>query len=230
MVYRIRECIPGTPLSQRQKARSIPSVGMDDESFRSRFPQRALRVGRGRALAAGGAGTKVANRRGARTPRQATRLFRSAQRTPMPLLCFPAPWSSTTSTRGPSSMSGVSSRTGTRHVPPRAAAEHPRPDRGNDLLLRPAPLSDGDLSAAVAFAAIASVALSTERYDQLADVARDVAGRLDVDAVVQRITDAATKLTGAQFGAFFLENTITNSLPRATISSSRIKVKLRSAF
>jgi PAS domain S-box-containing protein len=60
-----------------------------------------------------------------------------------------------------------------------------------------------ELDAAAAFGQIASIALSTERYDQLADVARDVAGRLDLDAVVQRITDAATALTGAQFGAFF---------------------------
>ena len=60
-----------------------------------------------------------------------------------------------------------------------------------------------ELDAAATFAEMASLALSTERYDQLADVARDVAGRLDLDAVVQRITDAATLLTGAQFGAFF---------------------------
>ncbi|HYH08676.1 MAG TPA: GAF domain-containing protein [Thermoanaerobaculia bacterium] len=64
-------------------------------------------------------------------------------------------------------------------------------------------ISELELDAAAAFAEMASVALSTERYDQLADVARDVAGRLDLDAVVQRITDAATVLTGAQFGAFF---------------------------
>ncbi|HEX8170653.1 MAG TPA: GAF domain-containing protein [Thermoanaerobaculia bacterium] len=63
--------------------------------------------------------------------------------------------------------------------------------------------SEAELDAAAAFGQIASIALSTERYDQLADVARDVAGRLDLDAVVQRITDAATTLTGAQFGAFF---------------------------
>jgi len=62
---------------------------------------------------------------------------------------------------------------------------------------------EAELDAAAAFAEIASVALSTERYDQLADVARDVAGRLDLEGVVQRITDAATSLTGAQFGAFF---------------------------
>lgn len=63
--------------------------------------------------------------------------------------------------------------------------------------------TEEELDAAAAFGQIASIALSTERYDQLADVARDVAGRLDLDAVVQRITDAATTLTGAQFGAFF---------------------------
>ncbi|HEY0156280.1 MAG TPA: GAF domain-containing protein [Thermoanaerobaculia bacterium] len=60
-----------------------------------------------------------------------------------------------------------------------------------------------ELDAAAAFGQIASTALSTERYDQLGDVVRDVAGRLDLDAIVQRITDAATTLTGAQFGAFF---------------------------
>ena len=63
--------------------------------------------------------------------------------------------------------------------------------------------SRAELDAAAAFALIASVALSYERYDRLGDVARDVAGRLDLDAVVQRITDAATELTGAQFAAFF---------------------------
>ena len=63
--------------------------------------------------------------------------------------------------------------------------------------------TEAELDAAAAFGQMASVALSSERYDQLGDVARDVAGRLDLDAVVQRITDAATMLTGAQFGAFF---------------------------
>jgi PAS domain S-box-containing protein len=67
---------------------------------------------------------------------------------------------------------------------------------------RPA-LPDAVMEAAAAFGEIASVAFSTERFDQLADVARDVAGRLDLEAIVQRITDAATMLTGAQFGAFF---------------------------
>jgi PAS domain S-box-containing protein len=66
-----------------------------------------------------------------------------------------------------------------------------------------ASVAAGVLDGAAAFAEIASVALSAERYGQLADVARDVAGRLDLEAVVQRITDAATELTGAHFGAFF---------------------------
>jgi PAS domain S-box-containing protein len=65
------------------------------------------------------------------------------------------------------------------------------------------PMSEAEMETAGAFGEIASVALSTERFDQLADVARDVAGRLDLEAIVQRITDAGTQLTGAQFGAFF---------------------------
>jgi PAS domain S-box-containing protein len=64
-------------------------------------------------------------------------------------------------------------------------------------------ISDVEMETAAAFSEIASIALSNERFDQLAEVARDVAGRLDLEAVVQRITDAATQLTGAQFGAFF---------------------------
>jgi PAS domain S-box-containing protein len=64
-------------------------------------------------------------------------------------------------------------------------------------------MTSEELDAATAFADMASIALSKERYDQLGDVARDIAGRLDLDAVVQLITDAATSLTGAQFGAFF---------------------------
>jgi PAS domain S-box-containing protein len=63
--------------------------------------------------------------------------------------------------------------------------------------------SEVELEAAAAFAQMASVALSSERFDKLAEVARDIAGKLDLEAIVQRITDAATSLTGAQFGAFF---------------------------
>ncbi|HEX3582657.1 MAG TPA: GAF domain-containing protein [Thermoanaerobaculia bacterium] len=63
--------------------------------------------------------------------------------------------------------------------------------------------SEAELRSAAVFGQMAASALSTERYDQLADIARDVAGRLDLEAIVQRITDAATSLTGAQFGAFF---------------------------
>jgi PAS domain S-box-containing protein len=64
-------------------------------------------------------------------------------------------------------------------------------------------LSADDLSAAEAFASVASNALSVSKLDRLADVARIVSGELDLDKVVQAITDAATELTGAHFGAFF---------------------------
>jgi PAS domain S-box-containing protein len=64
-------------------------------------------------------------------------------------------------------------------------------------------LSALDSKAAAAFAEIASMTLSNERFGQLADVARDVALSVDLEAIVQKITDAATSLTGAKFGAFF---------------------------
>ncbi|MEA2329132.1 MAG: hypothetical protein QOE68_4091 [Thermoanaerobaculia bacterium] len=64
-------------------------------------------------------------------------------------------------------------------------------------------LSADDLSAAKAFASIASNALSVSKLDRLAEVARIVSGELDLEKLVQAITDAATELTGAQFGAFF---------------------------
>jgi PAS domain S-box-containing protein len=65
------------------------------------------------------------------------------------------------------------------------------------------PLTAEDLSAAKAFASVASNALSVSKLDRLAEVARIVSGELDIDKLVQGITDAATELTGAQFGAFF---------------------------
>ena len=65
------------------------------------------------------------------------------------------------------------------------------------------PLDTDDLAAAKAFASIASNALSISKLDRLAEVARIVSGELDLEKLVQGITDAATELTGAQFGAFF---------------------------
>jgi GAF domain-containing protein len=64
-------------------------------------------------------------------------------------------------------------------------------------------LSAEDLSAAKAFASVASNALSVQRLDRLAEVARIVSAERDLEKIVQAVTDAATDLTGAQFGAFF---------------------------
>jgi PAS domain S-box-containing protein len=64
-------------------------------------------------------------------------------------------------------------------------------------------LSAEDLAAAKAFASVASNALSVSKLDRLAEVARIVSGELDLEKLVQGITDAATELTGAHFGAFF---------------------------
>ncbi|HEX2834831.1 MAG TPA: GAF domain-containing protein [Thermoanaerobaculia bacterium] len=40
-------------------------------------------------------------------------------------------------------------------------------------------------------------------FEQFAEAARVVSGELDLERVVQAVTDAATQMTGAQFGAFF---------------------------
>lgn len=64
-------------------------------------------------------------------------------------------------------------------------------------------VSADTLALARTFASVASNALSVQKLDRLAEVARTVSGELDLDTLVQSITDAATELTGAQFGAFF---------------------------
>jgi len=54
-----------------------------------------------------------------------------------------------------------------------------------------------------ALAEIVSAAISIRRFDRFAEAARVVAAELDLERVVQAVTDAATELTNAQFGAFF---------------------------
>jgi PAS domain S-box-containing protein len=43
----------------------------------------------------------------------------------------------------------------------------------------------------------------TDRYDTLNRVAKTISGDLDLERIVQAVTDAATELSGAKFGAFF---------------------------
>ncbi|HEX8170939.1 MAG TPA: GAF domain-containing protein [Thermoanaerobaculia bacterium] len=64
-------------------------------------------------------------------------------------------------------------------------------------------LSDADFALAKTFAGIASTLLSAQKLDRLAEVARQLSAELDLDRLMQTITEAATELTGAQFGAFF---------------------------
>ncbi|HEY0141805.1 MAG TPA: GAF domain-containing protein [Thermoanaerobaculia bacterium] len=56
---------------------------------------------------------------------------------------------------------------------------------------------------ATLLADIASSALTVRRFDRFAEAARIVAGELDLQRLVQAVTDAATEMTSAQFGAFF---------------------------
>jgi PAS domain S-box-containing protein len=69
-----------------------------------------------------------------------------------------------------------------------------------------------DLAAAQVAAALANVERRRDEglrleADTLQAIARDVASELDVHQVVQKVTDAATRLTGARFGAFFYNMT-----------------------
>jgi PAS domain S-box-containing protein len=50
---------------------------------------------------------------------------------------------------------------------------------------------------------VVSAALSARKFDRFAEAARIVSGELDLTRVVQSVTDAATEMTNAQFGAFF---------------------------
>ncbi|HET7435746.1 MAG TPA: GAF domain-containing protein [Thermoanaerobaculia bacterium] len=59
-----------------------------------------------------------------------------------------------------------------------------------------------DLELARVLAAI-TTALTAPKFDRFADAARAVSAELDLHKLVQIVTDAATEMTGAQFGAFF---------------------------
>ena len=67
----------------------------------------------------------------------------------------------------------------------------------------PREITEDELQLGAALAEIVSAAISVRRFDRFAEAARVVAGELDLQNVVQAVTDAATELTNAQFGAFF---------------------------
>ncbi|MBV8518617.1 MAG: GAF domain-containing protein [Acidobacteria bacterium] len=62
---------------------------------------------------------------------------------------------------------------------------------------------EADLPLARVLGHIVSSALATPRFERFAEAARAVAAELDLHRLVQTVTDAATELTNAQFGAFF---------------------------
>jgi PAS domain S-box-containing protein len=53
------------------------------------------------------------------------------------------------------------------------------------------------------FGDVVAAVLSARKFDRFAEAARVVSGELDLGRVVQSVTDAATEMTNAQFGAFF---------------------------
>jgi PAS domain S-box-containing protein len=64
----------------------------------------------------------------------------------------------------------------------------------------PAP---GDLELARVVGDIVSAVLSTRKFDRFAEAARIASAELDLSRIVQTVTDAATEMSNAHFGAFF---------------------------
>ena len=67
----------------------------------------------------------------------------------------------------------------------------------------PRAVDETDMQLVTLLSEVVSLALNVRKFDRFAEAARMVAGELDVHKLVQSVTDAATELTHAQFGAFF---------------------------
>ncbi|HYH09441.1 MAG TPA: GAF domain-containing protein [Thermoanaerobaculia bacterium] len=70
-------------------------------------------------------------------------------------------------------------------------------------LRAPRPITDEEHQLARITGDIVSAALSVRKFDRFAEAARVTSAELDLQHIVQTVTDAATELTNAQFGAFF---------------------------
>ncbi|HEX8617471.1 MAG TPA: GAF domain-containing protein, partial [Thermoanaerobaculia bacterium] len=67
----------------------------------------------------------------------------------------------------------------------------------------PPEIADDDHELARVFANIVSAVMSARKFDRFAEAARVVSAELDLSRIVQSVTDAATEMTNAHFGAFF---------------------------
>lgn len=67
----------------------------------------------------------------------------------------------------------------------------------------PRPIDVEERQIAQILADVVSAALNVRKFDRFAEAARVASAELDLHRVVQTVTDAATELTNAQFGAFF---------------------------
>jgi PAS domain S-box-containing protein len=67
----------------------------------------------------------------------------------------------------------------------------------------PRTISDEEHDLAKIAGEIVSATLSIRKFDRFAEAARVTSAELDLQHIVQTVTDAATELTNAQFGAFF---------------------------
>jgi PAS domain S-box-containing protein len=67
----------------------------------------------------------------------------------------------------------------------------------------PRTVSAEEMDAARVLADIFSTLLSARKFDRFAEAARAASAELDLGRIVQTVTDAATEMTNAHFGAFF---------------------------
>ncbi|HYO77692.1 MAG TPA: GAF domain-containing protein, partial [Thermoanaerobaculia bacterium] len=67
----------------------------------------------------------------------------------------------------------------------------------------PHEINDTDIEVARVLGDLTSAILSVRKFDRFAEAARVTSAELDLSRIVQGVTDAATEMTNAQFGAFF---------------------------
>jgi PAS domain S-box-containing protein len=70
-------------------------------------------------------------------------------------------------------------------------------------LREPRRITDEECELAKVAGEIISAILSLRKFDRFAEAVRATSAKLDLQHIVQTVTDAATELTNAQFGAFF---------------------------
>jgi len=73
----------------------------------------------------------------------------------------------------------------------------------NCYFRRPHEIGDAEKQLAEVVADVVASAINLRKFDRFAEAARVASAELDLERIVQNVTDAATEMINAQFGAFF---------------------------